>query len=137
MCGVSTDQTERVGVHAVSFILADLGWFPKELARPDYGVDLWVETATEDGRPSGRHLAVQIKSGSSYVSAGGGGTLYVDHAHVQYWNGYSIPVIVVVYNADTAVAYWQVVAPETVKQTRRRWEAHRPLRPDPRCRSGR
>ena len=98
MSAVSTDQTERVGVHAVSFILADFGWFPKEAARPDYGVDLFVETSTEDGRPSGRLLAVQVKSRSNYLSARGGGTLYVDQAHVDYWRGYSVPVIVVLYD---------------------------------------
>jgi uncharacterized protein DUF4365 len=60
MRSVSTDQTERVGVEAVRFAFADLGWYPKEAERPDYGVDLFVETSDEDGRPSGRLLGVQV-----------------------------------------------------------------------------
>jgi len=88
-------------VEAVRYALADLGWFPKEAERPDYGVDLFVETSNETGRPSGRLLDVQVKSGSSYIAAGGGGTLYVDQAHVEYWTGYSLPVMVVLYDPIT------------------------------------
>ena len=108
-------------MHAVSYMLAEFGWFPKEAARPDYGVDLFVETATDDGRPSGRLLAVQIKSGASYLAAGGG-TLYVDQAHADYWGGFSIPVVVVLYDPADRVAYWQVVAADTTEETRRGWK---------------
>ena len=85
MRDVSTDQTERVGVEAVRFAFAELGWFPKEAERPDYGVDLFVETSDQDGRPSGRLLGVQVKSGSSYLAANGDGALYANEAHVDYW----------------------------------------------------
>src|SRR5437764_15391193 len=122
MRGVSTDQTERVGVHAVSYRLAQLGWFPKEAARPDYGVDLFVETSTASGRPSGRLLAVQVKSGSSYITAGGGGTLYIDQEHVDYWNGYSVPVVIVLYDPEAETAYWQLVSEDTVESTGGGWK---------------
>jgi uncharacterized protein DUF4365 len=61
---VSTDQTERVGVEAVRAIFARLGWFVREPVRPDYGIDLFVETS-EDRGPTGRLLAVQVKSGAT------------------------------------------------------------------------
>jgi hypothetical protein len=119
---VSTDQTERVGVEAVRYLFAELGWFPKEAVRPDYGVDLFVETSNEHGRPSGRLLGVQVKSGSSYVSAAGGGTLYVGQRHVDYWTGFAILVIVVVYDPGARVAYWQVISPQTLETTPGGWK---------------
>jgi hypothetical protein len=85
MRGASTDQTERVGVEAVRPAFAELGWFPKEAERPDYGVDLFVETSDENGRPSGRLLGVEVKSVSSYIAASSDGVLYVDEAHIDYW----------------------------------------------------
>jgi hypothetical protein len=126
MSRVSTNQTERVGVEAVRLAFAELGWFPKEAERPDYGVDLFVETSDEDGRPSGRLLGVQVKSGSSYFAANGDGVLYVDEAHIEYWLRYSLPVVVAVYDPQTRSASWEVISRETVEQTGQRWKVTAP-----------
>jgi hypothetical protein len=119
---VSTDQTERVGVEAARHRFAQLGWFCRESVSPDYGIDVFVETADTDGRPNGRLLGVQVKSGSSYLAASGGGIVYVDQSHVDYWSGFSLPVIVVVYNPDADVMYWEVVTSETIEETDTRWK---------------
>lgn len=120
---VSTDQTERVGVEAVRFLFADLGWFAKEAVRPDYGVDLFVETSDNRGRPTGRLLAIQVKSGQSYIGAADvESPLYVSQAHIDYWMGYSIPVLVVLYDPNAHRAYWQVVTAETAESTRTGWK---------------
>jgi hypothetical protein len=122
MSGVSSDQTERVGVDAVRLAFSRLGWFPRETERPDYGVDLFVETATDDGRPTGRHLAVQVKSGTSYIGASGDGVVRPDQAHIEYWQGYSMPIIVAVYDPGTEAVYWQVVSDETIESTGQGWK---------------
>jgi hypothetical protein len=107
---VSKDQTETLGVNEVRAAFARLGWFPKDAERPDYGVDAFVETADDDGTPSGRLLAVQVKSGSSYITGHGDGVVYPEQRHIDYWSGYSLPVIVVVYDPDADAAYWQVIS---------------------------
>jgi hypothetical protein len=119
---VPGDQTERVGVDAVRLAFSRLGWFPREAERPDYGVDLFVETATDDRRPSGRLLGVQVKSGSSYIGGSGDGVVRPDQAHIGYWQGYSLPVIIAVYDPDTEVVCWQVVSEETIDSTGQGWK---------------
>jgi len=115
---VSTDQTERAGVEAVRAIFAKLGWFVREPVRPDYGVDLFVETADSDGRPTGRLFALQVKSGTSYVGAGDDDiVLRIDQTHIDYWHGHSLPVAVVIYDPDNEKAHWQAATDQTTEST--------------------
>jgi hypothetical protein len=119
---VSTDHTERVGVEAVRYAFAQLGWFVREPARPDYGVDLFVETAEGD-RPTGRLLAVQVKSGASYVGGGKGDIVFrADQAHIEYWEGHSLPVIVGLHDPATSTTYWQAIIPDTAESTGKGWK---------------
>lgn len=119
---MSTDQTERVGVEAVRLIFAQLGWFVREPARPDHGVDLFVE-GSDGGRPSGRLLAVQVKSGRSYLGGGDADiSLRTDQKHVNYWIGHSLPVVVVLYDPDAECAYWQAVTQKTAESTGKGWK---------------
>lgn len=114
---MTTDQTERVGVEAVRAIVARLGWFVREPVRPDYGIDLFVETA-DGGRPTGRLLAVQVKSGASYFGAGGGDiNLRANQKHIDYWRGHSLPVVIVLYQPEADRAYWQSVTDDTAEST--------------------
>lgn len=120
---MSTDQTERVGVEAVRLLFAEMGWFVREPARPDYGVDLFVETAFDDGRPTGRLLAVQVKSGASYLGRGDADiTFRADQAHVDYWMNHSLPVVLVLHDPDERVAYWQAVSADTAESTGKGWK---------------
>lgn len=119
---VSTDQTERVGVEAVRLLFAELGWFVREPARPDYGVDLFVETS-DGGRPSGRLLAVQVKSGTSYVGRGDADmTFRADQRHIDYWMNHSLPVVLVLYDPEQRQAYWQAVTAQTAEPTGKGWK---------------
>jgi hypothetical protein len=119
---MSTNQTERVGVEAVRHAFAQLGWFIREPVRPDYGVDVFVETSKDD-RPTGRLLAVQVKSGASYVGEGEGDiTFRADQSHVDYWRGHSLPVIVVLHDPRTSVTYWQAVTADTAESTGKGWK---------------
>jgi hypothetical protein len=74
--------------------------------------------------PTGRLLALQIKSGKSYFGRRGtdGITYYGDPAHLDYWFRHSLPVVVVLYHPVEKKAYWQVVSPETVQHTKKRWK---------------
>ena len=57
--------TERVGVNAVEAIfLNELNWAFREQTVSDYGIDAQVEVM-EDGKPTGKLIALQIKSGEA------------------------------------------------------------------------
>jgi hypothetical protein len=113
-----TDATERLGVFAVGLRAERAGWAFRELPRPDRGVDAHIEART-DGRPDGRLLALQIKSGESQFRqrVPGGWRFYIDSAHSAYWRKYSMPVLLVLYKPRTDAAFWQVVNPDTTQST--------------------
>jgi len=113
-----TDPIERLGVFAIAFRSEQAGWVFRELPRPDRGVDAHIEGRT-DGRPDGRLLALQIKSGESHFQhpIPGGWRYYIDSAHIAYWLNYSMPVLLVLYNPRTEAAFWQVVNPDTTQST--------------------
>jgi Domain of unknown function (DUF4365) len=115
----STVQTERVGIAAVQKAVAEAGGFFRELPLPDEGIDAQIEWADDEGRPNGRLVAVQVKSGSSYFnSATEDGWRYsLKKSNLEYWGKYALPVILVLYDPDSDRAYWQVVRAENLSRT--------------------
>ncbi len=114
---------EREGVAAVTFAFArELHWLPRDLPTSDFGIDMHVETV-QDSRPTGRLIALQVKSGTSYFSEPtADGWVFRDSDHLDYWTKYSLPVIVVLYDPSTKTCYWQAVRPSTVAETRSGWK---------------
>ncbi|HSH61241.1 MAG TPA: DUF4365 domain-containing protein [Acidimicrobiales bacterium] len=117
----STVQTERVGIAAVDKIITSAGWFFREQPQPDEGVDAQVESATDDGRPSGKLLGFQIKSGASWFSrpSEGGWHYSIRANNLAYWRRYSLPVVIVLYHPEQDEAYWQVVSEDLLIDTGR------------------
>jgi hypothetical protein len=89
---------------------------------------MFVESVDAEGRPTGRLLGVQVKSGSSYLGGSEAGIVYVGQGHVDYWTSFSLPVIVVLYDPAEDVMYWQVVTSETIEETEKRWKVVVPAR---------
>jgi hypothetical protein len=114
---------EGEGIRGVSFAFdRHFRWYPRELPRPDYGIDLFVEGSTDD-RPNGKFLAVQVKAGPSYFSeTTAEGIVFRDSRHRDYWLGYAMPVLVALYDPDTQISYWQVVTPATFTSTGAGWK---------------
>ena len=85
--GTDSDQIARIGVHGVAtLVLRNLGWIFREQHESDNGIDAIVESAV-DGRPTGRLIALQIKSGSSYFAVDspvGGWVLRGEKRHLTY-----------------------------------------------------
>jgi hypothetical protein len=109
-------QTERLGVNAVERIfIKELGWIFREQTVADWGIDAQVEVAN-DSRPSGRLLALQIKSGKSFFQKKKGNIVFHGkRRHLEYWISHSLPVLVVLHNPETNETFWQRVNYEDVK----------------------
>lgn len=104
--------TDRKGVNIVeSTFLNDLQWLFREQTVSDYGIDAIVEQCVDDN-PTGKLISVQIKTGLSYLKTNTNGDFifYPTKTHVEYWLSSSIPVILVLCNPDTKVAYWIQIA---------------------------
>jgi hypothetical protein len=86
---------------------------------PDEGIDAQIECADEKGRPNGRLVALQVKSGSSYFNGAtkGGWRYSIKRSNLEYWGKYALPVVLVLYDPDKDQAYWQVVRPAHLTRT--------------------
>lgn len=60
-------QTERLGVAGVDYFFSQHGWLFREQPTHDYGIDAHVEIVITN-RPTGKLIALQIKSGTSFFS---------------------------------------------------------------------
>lgn len=104
---IDTNKTERIGVHKVALILSEMGLIFRETSNSDTGVDGQIEVVDEHNYAISRIMAVQIKSGSSYLHDNGNNWhFYVDEAHKNYWRLFPIPVMLVVYNPTDGKAYF-------------------------------
>lgn len=75
----------------------------------DLGVDGFIELVKAE-ESSCRLVAVQIKSGDSYLSPKGDEFLIdVDQRHLNYWLNFMVPVIIVAYSPSKDVAAWTSV----------------------------
>ncbi|MHB8064874.1 MAG: DUF4365 domain-containing protein [Ruminiclostridium sp.] len=65
---MKTIHTERIGVsHVASIVHEKMGWIFREQPIADYGIDAQIEIANHEC-PTGKLIALQIKSGESYFN---------------------------------------------------------------------
>lgn len=101
------NEMERIGVHKVALILSEMGLIFRETSNSDTGVDGLIEEVDNECNSTGRIMAIQIKSGSSYLHDGGDvWHFYIDNAHKNYWQLYPIPVLLLVYNSNDGNVYY-------------------------------
>jgi hypothetical protein len=116
-------KTSDAGTALVNLLVTtDLGWLFREQPTRDYGIDAQVEIVM-NGEASGRLLALQVKSGASYLkeASAQGFVFRPDADHVTYWLYHSLPVIVVLVDVDNRQAWWQHVSRSTLVSTGKGW----------------
>lgn len=96
------------GVNIVEQLVLGEGAIFRPQVLHDHGIDGHIEIKV-DGRASGRLVGVQVKAGRSYFkNRGRGGWSHpVKKRHRDYWALYSLPVVVVLVDVETRVAYVQ------------------------------
>jgi len=116
------DPTERVGVNAVErIVLEDLDWIFREQPVIDMGIDAHIELV-EEGRPSGKLIAVQIKTGPSHFRETDDAYVFRGSlTHLDYWTNHSLPVILVAHLPDVAQTYWVHVDASKVHRAEKSW----------------
>ena len=104
---VDTSRTERIGVNKAALILSQMGLIFRETSNSDIGIDGQIEEVDENCNATGRVMAVQIKSGKSYLhEKDDGWRFYVDEAHKNYWRLFPIPVMLLVHNTEDSNIYF-------------------------------
>ncbi|KAF2327830.1 DUF4365 domain-containing protein [Flavobacterium ginsenosidimutans] len=123
------DPTERIGVNATERIITkNLGWIFREQSIADVGIDGIIEQV-QNGEPTGKFIAIQIKSGlGNFYKTEKGLTYYVSNVHYNYWLNLNIPIILVAHLPNEDETYWQAITTENLKKSKKRWKIEIPLK---------
>ena len=117
MCDIHNDIQGRKGINAVSSCFTNIGWIFRENPHTDYGIDGEVEQTL--GKPTGSRIALQIKSGPSYLKENKDGNIIfrIDEWHYKYWLQSNIPVLIMFYDERNNKIIWEQVKIANIKQT--------------------
>ncbi len=101
-------NTEDLGIAHTHSIVAEMGYFFREQSKHDFGIDAHIEIANDAGKGMGRNLALQIRSGKSYIKIDINGNIVhnTTQRHITYWAEHSLPVLLVIYDPDQRSAWW-------------------------------
>lgn len=124
---MDTNQIDRQGVSKCSYLFAQNNFIFREQTISDYGIDALIETK-EESSPTGKLIAVQIKSGDSFFKETDGENIVfrVDEKHRNYWINHSLPVIIVLYSPSLDECIWEVVNQQTLELCTKQWKIRIP-----------
>jgi tetratricopeptide (TPR) repeat protein len=116
---VTPPRTGRMGVSAASLVFEAWGWLFREQPIEDYGIDAHVEPLDGPAWPSRQLLALQIKAGASFFreETPDGWWFRDTRRHWHYWLGHVLPVVIVLYDPQAQVLYWQHVEAGRIRLT--------------------
>lgn len=127
---VAKPLKDRVGLNAVEkIILEEFRWFFREQPISDHGIDAHIEELDGKDRPTGKLIALQIKSGTSYFRKRGED--YVFHGelrHLDYWTNHSLPCFIILHNPESGLMLWQKVERRLATVSGKRWSIVIPSR---------
>lgn len=97
--------TERAGVNFARSVVEGAGSLFKEVnLQHDFGHDATIVPVV-DGHVRPREIALQVKSGASYVSPSQC-HLPATAAHVLFWAKHDLQTLGIIYDPAEAMAYW-------------------------------
>lgn len=121
---IKSNKTGRKGLNILTRIIeSEFGW----IVRPnhqedDFGIDAFLDVII-DGFVTGKSIAVQIKSGNSYLQE-----IDDDYwqfigkkKHLNYYLNHDIPVLIILVDEQKEVAYWEICKIEYVNLQTTQW----------------
>ena len=101
---------DRRGVNAVEAVfLNEFLWAFREQTVSDFGIDAQSEVFEEE-KPTGKLIALQIKTGASYFRPHGSDYIfYGEKRHLEYWLGHSLLIFLVLHDPDRDLTLWQKI----------------------------
>lgn len=98
--------TAKIGINYVRTIVEESGsLFHKIEQENDLGIDGIIEFI-QDGTPTNKSIAIQIKSGDSYFNSRNQELSIPIDSHYNYWLNYPLPVFGIVYIPNLKNAFW-------------------------------
>lgn len=113
---MDNNDKDLAGVGATMTAFAKIGWALRERGRIDYGIDADVEVKSDE-KYQNKHIALQIKSGDSYLKVKKNGKISfsVDEWHYKYWLKSDRPVLILFYDIDNNIIIWEQVCLSNLK----------------------
>ena len=114
---------ERLGVIETSRVVTkDLKWIFREQPIADVGIDGIIEQS-KDGSPTGKFIAVQVKSGAGNFYVKEDSLTYsISDVHYHYWLQLDFPIILAAYIPNEDCIYWQLISRKNILRTRKKWK---------------
>ena len=99
-------------------LVEELRWIFRDQPKEDYGIDAHIEVV-DDGVVTGRLIGLQVKCGSSFFRepAAEGWWFRPNSAHVNYWLGHSLPVVVILCDPQDKNCYWGLLDRDALVRT--------------------
>lgn len=108
---IPTNKKGRSGLNILTKIVEnELGWIVRQNHQEDdFGIDAFIDIII-DGYVTGKSIAIQIKSGSSYLKELNSDywNFYGAKKHLNYYLNQEIPVLIVLVDLDKEIAYWEI-----------------------------
>ncbi len=109
----------------------NLGWFFRENhLEQDFGIDGYMDIITESGQITGKSIAFQLKSGSSYFTEQNeiGFIFRGERKHLNYYLNLDIPILIILIDLDNKNAFWEVFDGAKTEQAGKNWKMTIPRR---------
>ena len=105
-------------IRAEQLVNNELRWIWRGQPERDYGIDAQLEVVNGEA-VTGRLLAAQVKSGSSYLDepTPDGWWYRLNQDDLAYWLDHSLPVIVLLHDPSDGNVYWQSVTQDKIVST--------------------
>lgn len=121
------NPTDRIGVYeTASLVTKNLKWIFREQPIVDVGIDALIEEV-KNGNPTGKFIALQIKSGEgNFHIVDGKITYYATQIHYNYWLNLNLPILMVAHFPSDGNTYWQHINEKNFKRTKKQWKLEIP-----------
>lgn len=99
-----------------------LGFKFREQPTSDYGIDAHIEIRHGEDYPTGKLIAVQIKTDKSDCSeAKDHYNFNSDYKHLNYWLKHSLPVLIIHYDTEKDVLNWVHLTDDIITRNESSW----------------
>lgn len=114
---------ERLGVLEAGIIFTkEILWVYRDQPLVDVGIDALIEES-ENGNPTGKFLAAQIKSGKgNFYESGDKLIHYVSNVHHHYWLHLDLPIIIIAHLPEENITCWEFINEKNLVKTDKQWK---------------
>lgn len=90
----------------------------------DFGIDAYIDVITEAGHITGKTIAAQVKTGSSYFNETNnfGWVFRGQMAHLNYYLNHDIPIIIILVDEINQKVYWCNCDPDKTEKAGDNWK---------------